>query len=42
MSVSAMMSAWQIKMASERREERGERRKEGGSERGERGGKETD
>lgn len=33
MSVSAMMSAWQIKMASERRGERREE-KEGGSERG--------
>lgn len=34
MSVSAMMSAWQIKMASERREERGEGGRE--RERGER------
>lgn len=34
MSVSAMMSAWQIKMASERREERGERRKRAGAREG--------
>lgn len=34
MSVSAMMSAWQIKMASESGEERGERRKRVGAREG--------